>query len=430
METAGGQEGPLVAGNLFPQLFPQGIRGAETMTTLDQKTVANLKLDGDDRERIFRDDDLHGFGIRVRFDSNDRLCKTWCVQYRIDGKQRRQNIGKFPRMNAATARTKAGAWLNKVHEGTDPAGERQAERVANKLTFSKAVAEYLAVKRREGEVRDSSYGLIELYLTGKYFESLHSMPVSKVTNSHVNTALNAIATAPSRSQAQRKLSTFFVWAVMEGHAPDNPVAKTKTVKAGAARERVLTEAEIRTLWNCCKDDDLGRIIKLLLLTGCRAREIGGLRFSWLDLDKGTMTIPGEYTKNGREHKLTLPALALQIIKEIPKRDGRDFLFGQWAEGFTNWKDARDRLADGLPQWTIHDLRRTAATHMAELGIQPHIIEACLNHVSGHKGGIAGIYNRASYKEPMAKALERLADHAQRIVTGNNESNIVPMQRPA
>ena len=98
------------------------------MTTLDQKTVTALTLQGDDRDHIFRDDDLHGFGIRVRFDQKGRLCKTWCVQYRTaEGKQRRQNIGKFPRMNAATARTEAGAWLNRVHDGVDPAGEREAK---------------------------------------------------------------------------------------------------------------------------------------------------------------------------------------------------------------------------------------------------------------------------------------------------------------
>jgi integrase len=395
------------------------------MTTLDQKTVANLKLDGLKTKKgeaitdlIFFDDDLHGFGVRLRYDSNGRLCKTWCVQYRHEGKQRRQNIGKFPRMNAATARTKAGAWLNKVHDGTDPAGERQAERVANKLTFSKAVEQYLAVKKREGTVRDSSYSNIELYLTGKYFASFHTKPVSKVTQSDVSTALNAIATTPSRSQAQAKLHAFYVWAVMEGHAPENPVAKTKKVKEGKARDRVLSEDEIRTVWNCCKDDDLGRIIKLLLLTGCRADEIGGLQWSEVNLDAGTITLPPKRTKNGRTHTLTLPPLALQIIQQVEQRPGRVHLFGRWTDsGFTNWARARSTLGDGLAHWTIHDLRRTAATGMAEIDVEPHVIEAVLNHVSGHKGGVAGIYNRASYAKQMKIALARWADHVESIVTG-------------
>jgi integrase len=391
------------------------------MTTLDQKTVAALTLDHGKRDYIFRDDDLHGFGIRVRYDRNDKLCKVWCVQYRTaDGKQRRQNIGKFPRMNAATARTKAGAWLNKVHEGTDPAGEREAERVANKLTFSKAVEQYLEVKRREGEICDSSHDNIKGYLTNpKFFGSFHAKPAAKVTQSDVSTALNAIPTAPSRSQAQRKLSAFYVWAMMEGHAPENPVAKTKTVKAGPARDRVLSEDEIRTVWNACKDDDLGRIIKLLLLTGCRADEIGGLRWSEVDLDKGTITIPGERTKNRRTHCLTLPPLALQILQEVEQVPGRVHLFGRWTDsGFTNWARARGTFGDGLAHWTIHDLRRTTATHMCELGIEPHVVEAVLNHVSGHKGGVAGIYNRASYAKQMKVALAVWADHVASIVGGD------------
>jgi len=399
---------------------------------LDQKTVAALKLDGGKTDQIIFDSEetLRGFAVRVRYDHSRKLCKTWIIQYRHDGHQRRQTIGKYPRMNATTARSKAAAWLRKLDQGVDPAGERQAERAAAKLTFSKAVDQYLAVKKREGEVKDSSYGLIELYLTGKYFESFHDRPVGKITQSDVSTALNAIPTAPSRSQAQRKLSTFYVWAVMEGHAPENPVAKTKTVKAGTPRERVLTEAEIRTVWNCCKDDDLGRIIKLLLLTGCRRDEVGGLRWSEIDLEKGTLTLSGERTKNGRTHTLTLPPLALQIIKQVEKRDGRDFLFGQWAEGFTNWKDARTRLADGLVHWTIHDLRRTAATHMCELGIAPHIVEAILNHVSGHKSGIAGIYNRASYKEPMKLALQAWSKHIAKItgqITTDDERKVVNLR---
>jgi integrase len=398
------------------------------MTILTHEYVATLKPEGDKRDQIFFDSETSGFGVRVRFDINGKLCRTWIKQYRNeDGQQRRQTIGKFPRMNAKTARSKAIAWNDKLERGIDPAGEREVERAATKLTFIKAATEYLAVRQREGGMRDSSYSNIELYLTGKYFASFHSMPVAKVTNSHVSTALNNIPTAPSRSQAQRKLSTFFTWAVMEGHAPENPVAKTKPVKAGPARDRVLSKDEIRKVWKACKDDDLGRIIKLLLLPGCRADEIGCARWSWINLDEGTITLPAEVkdgigrfkgTKNRRTHVLPLPPLALQIINEVEQVPGRVHLFGKWTDsGFTNWARARSTLADGLPHWTIHDLRRTAATHMAELGVEPHVIEAILNHVSGHKGGIAGIYNRASYFRQMKTALAVWAEHVASIVSG-------------
>jgi integrase len=387
------------------------------MTTLDQKTVTALALVGDDRDHIFRDDDLHGFGVRVRYDQKGRLCKTWCVQYRHDGKQRRQTIGKFPRMNAATARTKAGAWLNKVHEGTDPAGERLAERKAEALKFSVAVEQYLA-KQRE-EVRQSTFVGIEGYLTKtKYFGPLHKKPLAKVTQSDVEQCLDAIPTKPSRKMAQKTLSAFYAWAMRKGHAFENPVARCEQVKL-KDRERVLTEDEIRTVWNALEDDDLGKIVKLLLLTGCRADEIGGLRWSELDLNAGTLTLPPERTKNGRTHTLPLPPLALQLIEKVEKHDGRDFVFGKWGPGFTSWAKQKQTLVAplGLARWTIHDLRRTAATHMCELGIEPHVVEAILNHVSGHKGGIAGIYNRASYARQMKVALAMWADHVATIVGG-------------
>src|SRR5262249_22831530 len=330
--------------------------------------------------------------------------KVWTVQYRIDGKQRRQSIGKFPKMNAATARTKAGAWLNKVHDGTDPAGVHEAEKRADALKFHIAVAQYLAKQR--DEVRESTFINIEGYLTkAKYFGPLHRKPLAKVAQSDVEQCLDAIPTKPSRQQAQKTLNALYMWAIRKGHAAANPVALTEPIKL-KSRDRVLSVDEIRTVWTALKDDDLGRVIKLLLLTGCRADEIGQLRWSEIDVDNAVLTLPPERTKNGRTHTLPLSPLALQIIKQVEKRDGRDFLFGKLACGYTHWGAQKKTLTDkiGVAHWTMHDLRRTAATHMCELGIEPHVVEAILNHISGHKGGIAGIYNRARYFERMKVAL--------------------------
>jgi integrase len=393
------------------------------MTTLDQKTVAALALDGE-RDRIYRDDDLHGFGIRVRYDSKDKLCKVWCVQYRVDGKQRRQNIGKFPRMNAATARTKAGSWLNKVHDGTDPAVTREADRKADALKFHKAVESYLA--RQQTEVRDSTFETTKLYLTGHYFKPVHHKPLAKITQSDIEQCLDAIPQKPTRWAAQKRLSAFFVWAIRKGHAPENPVARVEQVKL-KSRGRVLSETEIRTVWNALSDDDLGKIVKLLLLTGCRADEIGGLRWNEIDLNTGTLSLPGERTKNGLAHTLPLPPLALDIIRSVPRHDGRDFVFGKWADGFTYWAKQKALIEPlGLEHWVIHDLRRSAATHMAEIGIEPHVIEAVLNHASGHKTGVAGIYNRASYGRQVRQALAVWADHVESVVTGSARK-VVPIR---
>src|SRR5262249_24138794 len=137
------------------------------------------------------------------------------------------------------------------------------------------------------------------------------------------------------------------------------------------------------------------------------------------------TLPGERTKNGRKHILPITSLMASIIESVPRMLNRDHLFGTRADGFTRWQKCH--LDDGITEpWTLHDIRRSVSTHMAEIGIQPHIIEAVLNHASGHKAGIAGIYNRATYAREMKSALAVWADHVRAIVNGT-ERKVVPLR---
>jgi integrase len=131
-------------------------------------------------------------------------------------------------------------------------------------------------------------------------------------------------------------------------------------------------------------------VRLLILTGQRREEIGRLR--WSEITEATIRLPPERTKNKRQHEIPLAPQAQAIIKR-QSRQG-EFVFGK--AGFTQWTDAKAALDRrvALEPWRLHDLRRTCATGMAELGVLPHLIEAVLNHVSGHKAGIAGVYNRA------------------------------------
>jgi integrase len=178
---------------------------------------------------------------------------------------------------------------------------------------------------------------------------------------------------------------------------------------------VLAPDELRKLWRGLVDDRFSTIVRLLLLTGTRRNEIGHLQWSEVDLPRKLIVLPPERTKNGKPFELPLSAQAHTIIEGTPRRNSSDFLFSD-KQGFKDWggaKAALDRRI-GIAQWTLHDLRRTCATGMAELGTQPHIIEAVLNHVSGHKGGIAGIYNRAKYADETRSALQRWADHLDRI----------------
>jgi integrase len=169
------------------------------------------------------------------------------------------------------------------------------------------------------------------------------------------------------------------------------------------------------LWRGLGDDRFSEIVRLLLLTGQRRNEIGHLQWSEIDLSRKLIVLPPERVKNGRQHEIPLSRQALTVVERLPRRNSSPFLFSD-KQGFNDWDGAKQQLDKrvGIAPFTLHDLRRTCATGMAELGVQPHIIEAVLNHVSGHKAGVAGIYNRARYEADMRQALQLWADHLDQI----------------
>jgi len=241
-----------------------------------------------------------------------------------------------------------------------------------------------------------------------------------------------VAAARSRTT----LSALFKWAMGHGYVQYNPVIVTINPDNGVPRDRVLSDRELAAVWNSSGDDDYGKIIRLLILTGCRKSEVGGLCWSeFAELSYAgarIWTIPGSRTKNKRDHALPLPRAFWEIVESVERRPGRDFLFGYSDHGYSNWYDpkvALDRRC-GVTSWTHHDIRRTVATRLAEspphgLGVKPHVVEALLNHVSGHKAGVAGIYNRASYQPEIKTALAMWADYLHATIVGG-ERKIIPL----
>jgi integrase len=196
-------------------------------------------------------------------------------------------------------------------------------------------------------------------------------------------------------------------AVFTKKTPEVPVKRGKLTRVPFHVSRLM-------------GDDYGVIVKLLMLTGQRANEIAGLRWSEVDLQRGLISLPGERTKNGKPHDIAIAASVRSLLEAREKSD-RDLIFGRGDGPFSGWsraKTALDKRIGALKHWTIHDLRRSVATGMADIGIQPHVIEAVLNHVSGHKGGIAGIYNRAQYSAEKAQALARWDEHIRTVVEGS------------
>lgn len=192
---------------------------------------------------------------------------------------------------------------------------------------------------------------------------------------------------------------------------------------------MLSDAELKTIWAACAGDDYGAVLRLLMLTGQRAQEIGSLR--WGEVHDDQIVLPAERTKNSRAHIVPLSEPARAIVGAFNNK-GRTHVFGRDDTGFQGWSKAKEKIdariaaVGALPHWTPHDLRRTVATRMAELGVQPHVVEAVLNHASG-RSGVAGIYNRATYAREKRDALYLWAEHLLAVIE-SRKAAIVPLKR--
>ena len=387
---------------------------AKERVRLTKGSVATLRKKAAElgkNDITFWDDDVRGFGLRIRKGGN---C-SWIYQYQKGLSQGKIRIGDANAVTVDEARQRARFERGKIDHGRDPAAEKALERAKDKQTFAGIVDLYLNAKQttwRPASLREG-----RRYLTAT-FQPLYRIPTHKIEKKHVAAIVTPIAaTHPSAAGAALlHLNACLNWAVGQGLIDTNPADGIPTAKHGA-RDRVLSDNELRRVWLACSDaSDPGRIVRLLILTGQRRDEVSGMAEEELDRKNGTWTLPKERTKNKRKHTLALPDEAWKIIGP-PGRTGP--LFGRGGGRYTGWQGFK-RILDkrcNVVNWVIHDIRRSVATGMADIGIQPHIIETVLNHVSGHKAGIAQIYNRSNYKQEVKNALARWADHVASIVSG-------------
>lgn len=397
---------------------------------LTAQKITSLALGPKETDRIWFDDAIPGFGLRLR----DGGSRTWIFQYKIGSRQRRLVLGKATAIKVARAREIAGELHAKVKLGGDPAAEKAVNKVRAANTFGELARRYLEYQKEN--VRPRSYAEVKRHLE-LHAKAFRDLPMYSVDQRTIADRLSIVAKecgAVTANRTRASLSAMFGWAMREGLAEANPVMHTGK-REEKSRDRVLSTGELHTIWSCLADDQYGAIIKLLALTGQRANEIAGLRWSELDTARDLISLPSDRTKNGRAHQVPMATIVKSILEAQTQTDDRDLVFGYGEGAFSGWsksKQALDRrivLATGkaLPHWTPHDLRRTVATRMGELDVQPHIIEAVLNHVSGHRAGVAGIYNRAMYEPEKRNALARWADQLLAWVEGR-ASKITTLRR--
>jgi integrase len=302
--------------------------------------------------------------------------------------------------------------------------ERKAARKASTVgSLVDAYLEDAALKLKPNTLDQSTRNL------RKYAASLHADAITIVDRTMLFRLRDKVAKDAGKVQANRTLATLsamWMWGLKAGLVTgENPAAFVPRFDE-LARERVLNQDEIRVLWEATASDKIfNRIVRVILLTGCRRQEVGSMQ--WVELNGYLWTIPAPRMKGGAAHEVPLSSLALA---QLPPRASGGVVFG--ATGFDGWTVAKRRLdaamaalrVSGAPApqpWGLHDLRRTFSTVMNERGLaEPHIIEACLAH-TGAKNGVTGVYNRAAYREAKHAALGAWAALIRDIVGVSDET---------
>lgn len=398
------------------------------LTTQLARTIA---LPAGKTEFFARDDAVGGFAVRLRHGAKG-VSRTWTYQYNIGRQDRRVTLGDAMTVTADDARRMAAKLQAEVRTGGDPSARKAKVRAAALETMGAILETYLPIKR--ANLRLKSYVQVERHFL-TYYKGLLSQPLRQIDTATLSRAYERHASengATTATNCLRSMHAFQGWALRQGLLDRNAAVGVERRKT-KSRDRVLDDQEIKALWQCTEDEsDYSSILRLLLLTACRANEIAELR--WSEVFSDRIVLPAERVKNGHMHVIPLTPTMRAILDSRERRPGRDLVFGA-REGrpFTGWSTAKAKLdrrmaaAGVTASWVVHDLRRSAATGMAGLGIAPATIEASLNHRSGFRAGVSGIYNRFDYETPVRLALEAWDRRVGEIVEGSEADKVIRLR---
>jgi integrase len=361
-------------------------------------------------------------------------------------------------LSLAAARQLTATLKRAIAMGKDPAAEKRQERInASDYTFADAAKDYVehAVAKDHRQWRDKA-ALLGLKpdadgklkpTKGGLCERWRDKPLATLTEDDMFAVIDETrlrgapglerrvkAASDPRARAMHSaLSAFFNWAKGRRKVKTNPVEGLSRPKPAKARERILTDYEIRKFWAATENlmPAFRNSLRLMLLTGQRRDEVAGMRRSELSADLTIWTIPGSRTKNRREHQVLVPPLARQIIAST-ESISKDLIFTTTGDksicGWTKVKRKLDDLmGEDVPHWTFHDLRRSAVSGMARAGADLHVIERAVNHTSGSFGGIVSVYQKHKFADEVKAALEAWENLVLSIVEGR-PANVTPIRR--
>lgn len=372
----------------------------------------------------FWDDLQKNFGVRV----TSRGRKTFVVRYRANGRKRRISIGTHPPWKLADARDKAKELLGETAKGEDPQAARRRERAAE--TFGELAEDYL---ERHAKRRKKSWKEDERKLKKDLLPAWKNRKAKDITRREVIHLLEGIVERGSPVSANRTLaliSKIFNFGLDQEVVELNPAQRVKRPAKEKSRDRVLKEEEIRLLWRALEEENpvVAGTFKLRLLTAQRGIEVFSMR--WSDIDGEWWTIPAEVSKNGLPHRVPLSPQALSVLEQLRPLTGKsEWVFDspkKPGSSIVAVRKATLRIASNAGvEFTAHDLRRTAATHMASMGVSRLTISKILNHV---ERGVTAIYDRASYDTEKRRALLRWAARVGGVAGGDTElSSVIPIR---
>jgi integrase len=431
---------------------------------LTERKIETLAIEHGRKDRLIFDDAQRGLAVRVTASGS----RTYLCQYSLHGQKWRVPLGAYSALSLSSAREAAAAIMGDVAKGRNPAAERkeaaaaeQAKRTRDRLTLRVLIDDW---NRLHLAGRRPSYAAEAVRALHVAFAHHLDSAAEDLDRAAVVRALDALTRRRGRKNASGtdkpkgaamtgRTAAYgraaFAWAVKRGAIHANPFAALPIAKGIAKRERVLTDGEVGEIWRAVGKvaAPYGAIVRLLILTGQRRGEVAGMTWGELADDMATWTMPGERTKNGAPHMVPLSAPARDLLRALlPENEGdaRREIGDRRAKGmlalpgvlgtpFAGWSKAKGALdkaisdarakaaADAgtspaaLVPWSVHDLRRTVATGLQRLGVRLEVTEAVLNHISGSRGGIAGVYQRHDWAAEKCSALDAWAAHVLAVV---------------
>lgn len=374
--------------------------------------------------------------------------KSWAVRYRHAGKPGKVTLGTYPVLGLADARERASEVLKAVGDGISPAAAKRAQKAAAEAAAKDTIDVFAAsFITRYAKPKNRSWEETERILNREVIPAWKGRTVGEITRRDVLELLDSIVDRGAATMANRVFAAvrkMFSWAVERDALPASPCVGLRPPSPEVKRDRVLSDDELRAVWNVATEQQYpwGPLVRLLILTGQRREEVAQAEWSEFDLAQaeGLWTIPPERAKNGKRHDVPLSPQAVALLSSLPKIKGADGKT-RWAftttgnspvSGFTPMKrrldaEAFDALNKGrdeplpFPAWRLHDLRRTVASGMAAIGINLPVVEKVLNHTSGSFGGVAGVYQRHDFADEKRRALCAWANRLDTLASGKTDN---------